>query len=42
VTPQHVGVGQYLMKSVLARQFGGDVDLRFEADGLRVAITAEI
>jgi PAS domain S-box-containing protein len=42
LAPQHVGVGQYLMKSVLARQFGGDVDLRFEADGLRVAITAEI
>ena len=29
--PQRAGVGQYLMKSVLARQFNGDIDLRFDA-----------
>jgi two-component sensor histidine kinase len=40
--PQRAGVGQYLMKSVLARQFNGDIDLRFDADGLRATITAEI
>jgi PAS domain S-box-containing protein len=41
-TPQHSGVGQYLMKSVLARQFGGDIDIRFEADGVRAVLTAEV
>jgi two-component sensor histidine kinase len=41
-TPQHTGVGQYLMKSVLARQFGGDIDIRFEADGVRAVLTAEV
>ena len=40
--PQNAGVGQYLMKSVLARQFGGDVNIFFESDGLRAEITAEI
>jgi PAS domain S-box-containing protein len=40
--PQRDGVGQYLIKSVLARQFGGDADICFEADGLRAKINAEI
>ncbi len=40
--PLRTGVGQYLMKSVLARQFGGDVEFFFEPGGLRAEITAEI
>jgi PAS domain S-box-containing protein len=40
--PQRTGVGQYLMKSVLARQFGGDIDFAYESDGLRATLTAEI
>ncbi len=40
--PQRVGVGQYLIKSVLSRQFGGDVDFSFEPEGLRATLTAEI
>lgn len=40
--PQRTGVGQYLMKSVLSRQFGGDIDFFYESDGLRATLTAEI
>ncbi|QGM97220.1 HWE histidine kinase domain-containing protein [Methylocystis parvus] len=40
--PQRAGVGQYLMKSVLTRQFGGDIDIAFEPEGVRATITAEI
>lgn len=40
--PQRSGVGQYLMKSVLARQFGGDIDIRFDEDGVRATLTAEV
>lgn len=40
--PQHSGVGLYLMKTVLTRQFGGDIDIAFEPDGLRATITAEV
>jgi two-component sensor histidine kinase len=40
--PQRAGVGQYLMKTVLARQFGGDIDIDFEPDGLHAVITAEV
>lgn len=40
--PLRAGVGQYLMKSVLARQYGGDVEFFFEPGGLRAEITAEI
>jgi PAS domain S-box-containing protein len=41
-SPQRTGVGQYLMKSVLTRQFGGDIDIAFEPEGVRATITAEI
>ncbi len=40
--PPRAGVGQYLMKMVLARQFGGDVDIAFEPGGVRATITAEV
>lgn len=40
--PSRAGVGQYLMKSVLTRQFGGDIDFHYEPDGLRATLTAEI
>ncbi|MGJ0394460.1 MAG: HWE histidine kinase domain-containing protein [Methylocystis sp.] len=40
--PQRTGVGQYLMKTVLARQFGGDIEIAFEPDGVRATITAEV
>ncbi len=40
--PSRTGVGQYLMKSVLSRQFGGDIDFFYEPDGLRATLTAEI
>lgn len=40
--PRHSGVGLYLMKTVLTRQFGGDIDIAFEPDGLRATITAEV
>ncbi|KAF2990017.1 PAS domain S-box protein [Methylocystis sp. MJC1] len=40
--PQHSGVGLYLMKTVLTRQFGGDINIAFEPDGLRATITAEV
>lgn len=40
--PQRMGVGQYLMKSVLARQFCGDIDIDFDPEGVRATITAEI
>jgi two-component sensor histidine kinase len=40
--PGRTGVGQYLMKSVLSRQFGGDIDFFYESDGLRATLTAEI
>jgi PAS domain S-box-containing protein len=39
---QRAGVGQYLMKTVLTRQFRGDIDIAYEPDGLRASITAEI
>lgn len=41
-SPQHSGVGLYLMKTVLTRQFGGDIDIAFEPDGLRATLTAEV
>ncbi len=40
--PQRAGVGQYLMKTVLARQFRGDIDIAFDPSGVRATITAEI
>lgn len=40
--PDRVGVGQILMKNILARQFGGDVEIHFETEGVRADITAEI
>ena len=40
--PNRTGVGQYLMKSVLTRQFGGDIDICYEPDGVRATLTAEI
>lgn len=40
--PQRTGVGQYLMKSVLSRQFGGEMEIFFEPDGVRATLTAEI
>lgn len=40
--PQRTGVGQYLMKSVLARQFCGEIDISFEPVGVRATIRAEI
>jgi PAS domain S-box-containing protein len=40
--PSRTGVGQYLMKSVLTRQFGGDIDIYYEPDGVRATLTAEI
>ncbi len=39
--PQPQGVGHYLIRNVLARQFGGDVDIAFEREGLRVTLTAQ-
>jgi two-component sensor histidine kinase len=41
-SPSRTGVGQYLMKSVLTRQFGGDIDIYYEPDGVRATLTAEI
>jgi len=41
-SPQRTGVGQYLMKTVLTRQFCGDIDIAFEPEGVRARITAEI
>ncbi|MGJ0507960.1 MAG: HWE histidine kinase domain-containing protein [Methylocystis sp.] len=41
-TPSRTGVGQYLMKSVLTRQFGGDIDIVYDPDGVRATLTAEI
>lgn len=40
--PQPNGAGHYLVRNVLARQFGGDADLAFEREGLRVTLTAQI
>ncbi|WP_424360680.1 HWE histidine kinase domain-containing protein [Methylocystis parvus] len=40
--PQRAGVGQYLMKTVLTRQFCGDIDIAFEPEGVRATLTAEI
>jgi len=39
--PQPNGVGHYLIRNVLARQFGGDADIGFEREGLRVTLTAQ-
>lgn len=39
--PQPYGVGHYLIRNVLARQFGGDADIAFEREGLRVTLTAQ-
>gem|GEM_PF-2309748 len=39
--PQPSGVGHYLIRNVLARQFYGDADIAFESDGLRVTLTAQ-
>lgn len=41
-SPQRTGVGQYLMKTVLARQFCGEIELFFEPEGVHATITAEI
>ncbi len=41
-SPQRTGVGQYLMKTVLTRQFCGDIDIVFEPEGVRARVTAEI
>ncbi|WP_442755255.1 HWE histidine kinase domain-containing protein [Methylocystis sp. JAN1] len=41
-SPQRAGVGQYLMKTVLTRQFCGDIDIAFEPEGVHAVITAEI
>jgi len=41
-TPERMGVGQILIKNVLARQFGGDADIVFAPEGVRADITAEI
>ena len=40
--PQSDGVGHYLLRNVLARQFGGDADIAFEADGLRAILKAQV
>lgn len=40
--PQRAGAGQYLMKTVLTRQFCGDADIAFDPEGVRATITAEI
>lgn len=40
--PQPTGVGHYLIRNVLARQFGGDADIAFEPEGLRVTLTAQV
>jgi len=40
--PPRNGVGHHLMKDVLARQFGGDIKIIFEPEGVRAEITAEI
>lgn len=40
--PQRSGVGYHLMKHVLARQLGGDIEIFFEPCGVRATITAEI
>lgn len=39
--PQPYGVGHYLIRNVLARQFGGEADIAFEREGLRVTLTAQ-
>lgn len=39
---QPAGIGQFLMKNVFARQFGGDIELVFEQEGVRAFISAEI
>lgn len=41
-SPQRAGVGQYLMKTVLSRQFCGDIDISYEPSGVHATITAEI
>lgn len=40
--PQPNGAGHYLVRNVLARQFGGDAELAFDQEGLRVTLTAQI
>lgn len=40
--PQREGVGQYLMKTVLSRQYCGDIDIAFDPEGVRATVTAEI
>lgn len=40
--PSRTGAGLYLLRNVLARQLGGDVDIAFEPDGVRATLTAEI
>ncbi|PPD44989.1 MAG: histidine kinase [Methylocystis sp.] len=40
--PQRTGVGQYLMKTVLARQYRGDIEIVFEPEGVRATLSAEI
>lgn len=35
------GVGHYLIRHVLARQFGGDAEIAFDREGLRVTLTAQ-
>ena len=43
VAPQsQPGVGRYLMKDVLARQFGGDIAFSFASHGMRAMMTTEI
>jgi PAS domain S-box-containing protein len=42
VNPQRTGVGQYLMETVLARQFGGEAAIAYEPDGVKATITAEV
>lgn len=41
-SPQHTGVGHFLITNVLARQMGGDVSLSYHATGLRAELSAEI
>jgi len=40
--PQTVGVGHYLIRNVLARQFGGDAVIVFDREGVCVTLTAEV
>lgn len=40
--PQRPGVGIFLIKNVLSRQMGGDVELSFIAEGLQATLCAEI